>query len=55
MKRIAVGLRIDGYGGNAKFAAGANDPDGDFAPIGNQHFMDVHVYPPKDKRLSASS
>ena len=33
----AVGLAEDGHGFDAHLAAGAEDPQGDFAPVGNQN------------------
>ena len=35
-KRIAVRLRIHGYGANPQIPAGANHAQSDFATVGNQ-------------------
>ena len=39
-----VGLRIDGYSGDAQPLAGANDAGGDFAPVSDQYFAE-HLAP----------
>jgi hypothetical protein len=31
---------MNGNGTNAQFAAGAQDPQGDFSPVGNQDFLE---------------
>ena len=36
VERSPVGLRVDGDGGDAEFAAGARDTNGDLAPIGDE-------------------
>ena len=41
MQRFGIGLRIDGDGLQSHIVAGADDPDGDFAAIGNQNFFHV--------------
>ena len=43
-QRVYVGIGIDCNRANAVVAAGADDADGDFATIGNQHFFH-RVYP----------
>ncbi len=43
VQRRAIRVRIDCHRGDAHFAQGANDPDGDFSPIGNQNFAE-HVH-----------
>ncbi|MNI83735.1 hypothetical protein D3C73_1405770 [compost metagenome] len=47
MQRIPVRLRIDRYGGDPQFTAGSYDADRDFAAVGDQHFLNVHAFPPK--------
>ena len=42
MLEVAVRLGVDGDGLDAEFAAGTQNTQGDFAPIGNQDFTD-HV------------
>jgi hypothetical protein len=37
---MAVGIRVDGDGGDAGLRAGAYDANGDFATIGDQDFLD---------------
>ena len=39
---MAVGLRIDGYGPDAEFLAGGENPKSNFAAIGNQDLLE-HV------------
>ena len=39
VKGITVELGVDGDGGDAHFTAGANDPDGNLATVGDQHFL----------------
>ena len=41
---VLVGLGINDYGFDAHFTAGADDPHGDFAAIGNQDFIE-HAKP----------
>ena len=36
----AVGVGIDGDGADAEFAAAARDAHGNFAAVGDQHFLD---------------
>jgi hypothetical protein len=36
----AVGVGVDGDGGNAQLAAGAQDTEGDFAPVGDKDFAE---------------
>src|SRR5579875_1328089 len=36
MKRVAVELGVHGYGGHPELETGANDPDGDLAPVGDE-------------------
>jgi hypothetical protein len=38
MQRINVGLGIDGDGSDAEFFAGANDTEGDLAPVSDEDF-----------------
>ena len=38
--RIAVGGGVDRDGGDAHLAQGADDPDGDFAPVGDEDFAE---------------
>jgi len=44
MHRIDIGFRVNGNGFDFEFAAGADDAEGDFTPVGNQnafeHLMD---------------
>jgi hypothetical protein len=40
---FAVGFAENGGGTDAKFAAGAQDADGDFTAIGNQDFFEHAV------------
>ncbi len=42
VQRVAVGLGIDGHGGNAEFLAGANHAQGDFTAIGDENFAKHH-------------
>ena len=35
MEAVAIGFGVDGDGGDAHFAAGAQDAQGDFAPVGD--------------------
>ena len=39
----AVGLAEDGHRLDAQLAAGADDPQGDLAPIGNQNSLEHHA------------
>jgi hypothetical protein len=36
VRRLAVGLRVDGHAGHAELLERAHDPDGDLAPVGDQ-------------------
>ena len=36
----AVGVGVDGDGGNAQLVAGAQDAEGDFAPVSNKDFAE---------------
>ena len=40
VQRVAVELGVDGDGGDAELAAGAHDPDGDLAAVGDQDFAE---------------
>ena len=40
MERIAVGVRIDGDGGDSHAPGGLDDPAGDFATVGDQYFLE---------------
>ena len=40
VQRAAVHVRIHGHGGNAQFAAGADDAHGDLAPVGDEDFLE---------------
>ena len=40
MQRIAVRLRIDGYGGDVQLFAGADHPQSDFTSIGDKNFAE---------------
>ena len=42
MKRVFIDRAVNGHGGDAEFAAAAQDPEGDFAAVGDQHFADGH-------------
>lgn len=44
VQRVGVGVRVDGDGGDAQRAAGAEDPAGDLAPVGDEQGAD-HVRP----------
>jgi hypothetical protein len=37
--RVAVGVGVDGHGGDAQFARRAQDAHGDLAAVGNQQFI----------------
>jgi hypothetical protein len=41
VQRAAVYVRVDGHAVQAEFAAGANHPDGDFTPVGDQDLADA--------------
>ena len=43
VERLDVGLGIDRQGLDAQLAAGANDPKGDFAAVGDEDFLDHRV------------
>lgn len=38
MEGVGVCLRINGDGADVHFSAGAEEADGDFAPIGDENF-----------------
>jgi hypothetical protein len=38
---VAIAIGIDGDGGQSHLAAGANDPDGDLAAVGDQNFHET--------------
>ena len=40
MERVAVELGVHGDRGDAELAAGADDPDGDLAPVGDQDLVE---------------
>ena len=40
VQAVAIGLRVNGHGFDAKILAGANDANGDFASIGDQNFLE---------------
>ena len=42
MERVFINRAVDGHGGDAEFAAAAQDPEGNFAAVGDQHFADGH-------------
>ena len=42
MKRVFIDRAVNGDGGDAEFAAAAQDPEGNFAAVGDQHFADGH-------------
>ena len=39
MERFGIRLRVDGHRLEAEVVAGPDDPDGNFAPIGNKYFL----------------
>jgi hypothetical protein len=41
VQRLAVGVRVDGDGGEAGVAAGAGDADGDLAAVGDEDLRDA--------------
>ena len=45
MQAVAVGLGVDGDGGNAHLLAGADDADGDLAAVRNQNFRKHSISP----------
>ena len=49
VQRGGVVLRMNGDGGQSGFGRGARDPDGDFAAIGDQHFLKAHDSVPVDR------
>ena len=49
MQRGGVVLRKNGDGGQPGFGRGTRDPDGDFAAIGDQHFLKAHGKVPVDR------
>ena len=55
MQRGAVHLREHGHGGNAQFAAGADDTDGDLTPVGDQDFLEHFYSVPPRMRTRVSS
>ena len=46
---IGIHLRINGHGADVQFFASADDPDGDFAAVGDQDFF-KHGLSVKDKQ-----
>ena len=40
MKRLTIGVGVDGYGFEAKLAARANDAQSDLATIGDEDFLE---------------
>src|ERR1700693_326151 len=44
MRRIAIGVRVDGHGTNTHFTHGARDPHGDLAPVRDEVFADVQAF-----------
>ena len=52
VQRVAVGVGVDRDAGEARVAAGADDADGDLAPVGDEHL--AHVVPP-DPAVAAPS
>ena len=42
VKCVFVDRAVDGHRGDAEFAAAAQNPEGDFAAVGDQHFADGH-------------
>ena len=45
MQCVLVDRAVHSHGGDAQFPAGAKDPEGDLAPVGDQQFADGH--PPR--------
>ena len=50
VQRINIGFRINCQGANAQFLAGANNPQGDLAAVGDENFLE-HVV---DARFGAN-
>jgi hypothetical protein len=40
MERLRIGVGVDGDGGDAHPAGGADDAGGDFAPVGDQDLLE---------------
>ena len=43
VQREAVFVSVNGDSSNAEFVSGSKNPDGDFGPVGDEQFADVHV------------
>jgi len=56
MQAVAVGLGVDGDGGNAHLLAGADDADGDLAAVRNQNFRkhSISISAKENSALTAS-
>jgi hypothetical protein len=46
MRRIAIGVGVDGNGSHTQLTQGAEDPEGDLAPVRNQDFAEHTPYSP---------
>jgi hypothetical protein len=44
VQAVLVGSRINGNGFDAHFAAGADDPEGNFPPVGDQYFLNTAIF-----------
>ena len=51
MQAVAVGLGVDGDGGNAHLLAGADDADGDLAAVRNQNFRKHSISPSVRRKI----
>src|ERR1700746_3758451 len=45
MHRIGVGSRMDRHGRDAEFLSGAQNPQGNFATVGNENLVEHHSLP----------
>ncbi len=55
MHGVGVGGGVDGDGGDAQFLAGAQDPEGDLAAIGNQNLAEQVGRGGHSRTISGSS
>jgi hypothetical protein len=46
MRRIAISVGVDGNGSHTQLTQGAEDPEGDLAPVRNQDFAEHTPYSP---------
>ena len=52
VQAVFVGFGMDGDGGDAHFTAGSQDAQGDFAPVGDQYFFSMIIFPDGSDGLS---